>query len=277
MQTREAFHHEMQQMQELSTIPVIVRKLLQIFDNPYLSLSDIAAFVSKDPVLTARLLQVVNSPFFGFKGRIGSVAQALLLLGLNQAKALLMGMRLFDFMKEMEGLWAHSIGCAIIAQITARRKGMREAKELFITGLLHDIGKVFMYLKLPDTYRSALEMAEKNRIPIIDAEQKLFQSTHPEVANWVFENWNLPRYFIEPIRYHHKPSLARTWPTRSALLHVADILTRARGFGSGGDSLVPLLDETAWTRLAMSRSEINSILWESEQFIHEARSFLADE
>jgi putative nucleotidyltransferase with HDIG domain len=276
MPGKEALHSEMQYLDELSTLPVVVMKLLQIFDNPNLSLSDIAAFVSRDPALTARLLQVVNSPFFGFKGRIGSIAQALLLLGLNQAKGLLLGMRVSGLMREMEGLWAHSIGTAIVAQITARKKGLREDGELFVTGLLHDIGKVFMYLNFPDEYRYAIELAYDRRTLILDPEQKLFQSTHAEVAGSVLEGWHLPRHFVEPIRYHHKPSLAKGWPKETALIHFSDILTRARGFGSGGDSLVPAVDETAWARLNMSRAEIKAILWESEPFMHEARSFLAD-
>ena len=111
---------------------------------------------------------------------------------------------------------------------------------------------------------------------IIDTEKEVFDTTHAEVAGWVLERWHLSPRLIEPIRYHHEPSLAKKQSAGTAVVHFSDVLTRALGFGSGGDALVPRIDERVWARLNLSRAEIKDILWESEELMQEAEYFLAD-
>ena len=274
MVNKETLQRKMLGLQEPSTLPVIVQRLLEVFENPQLSLNDIAVHVSKDPALTTRLLQVVNSPFFGFTGRISSVTQALLLLGLSQARGLLLGIHVSELMKGAEELWAHSVATGVLAQITGRKKGVQRAEELFVTGLLHDIGMVFLSLKFPNEYRNAFTLAQDRNVPISDVEKDLFESTHAEVAGWVLDRWSLPRQFIPPIRYHHEPALANEWLAETAVLHFSDVLAWALGFGAGGDAIVPEIDETAWDHLSLSKAEIKAILWESEPRIREAQSLL---
>jgi len=110
---------------------------------------------------------------------------------------------------------------------------------------------------------------------IVDAERKIFEATHAEAASWALEHWHLPSQLIEPIKYHHEPSLTVTWFTETAVIHLSDILTRARRFGFGGDTLVPLIDERAWARLHLSKAEIEAILSESEEALKEAEGFLS--
>ena len=105
-------------MGALPTIPTVLRKLLQMCENPRVSLSEIAVLIAQDPVLAAKILKVVNSPIYGFPGRITSLTQALLLLGLNVARGLLLGVSVLEIMqRSIVGLWEHSVGCAIIARI----------------------------------------------------------------------------------------------------------------------------------------------------------------
>jgi HD-like signal output (HDOD) protein len=118
-------------------MPVVVKKLLEVLENPKLSLEEIAAVVSKDQMLTARLLKTANSPYFGFIHWVGTIRLALFLLGLNTAKALLLGVSLFRHVRGMEGLWAHSVGTAILTEMIARRRGLTGQGELFVAGLLH--------------------------------------------------------------------------------------------------------------------------------------------
>ena len=261
-------------MQTLATTSMMVKKLLEAFDNPELSLSDIAAFVSNDPVLTARLLKAVNSPFFGFVGKVTSITQALLFLGLNTAKGLLLGVEVFRHTRGLEELWLHSVGTAIVARVTGQKAGLKETEELFVAGLLHDIGKVFLNIKFPHDYQRALTLADTRGTLIIDTEKEIFDTTHAEVAGWVLERWHLSPRLIEPIRYHHEPSLAKKQSAETAVVHVSDVISRAGGFGSGGDALVPRIDESAWARLNLSRTQIKDILWESEEVMQEAESFL---
>jgi HD-like signal output (HDOD) protein len=276
MLNEKAFRFNLEHLQTLATIPMMVKKLLNVFDDPALSLREIATFVSNDPLLTTHLLKAVNSPLFGFTGRVTSITQALLLLGLNAAKGLLLGVEAFRHAKGLEELWGHSVGTAIMARVTGKKAGLQETEDLFVAGLIHDIGKVFLNLKLPNEYRRALTLAHTKEAFIIDTEKEVFETTHAEVAGWVLERWHLSPSLIEPIRYHHEPSLAKKQSAGTAVVHFSDVLTRALGFGSGGDALVPRIDERAWARLNLSRAEIKDILWESEELMQEAECFLAD-
>ncbi len=275
MVSRETVQRKMRHVQEFRTIPIMLQRLLEALGNPCLSLEDIAAFVSKDQALAARLLKTANSPFFGLARKVSSLKQALVLLGINAAKGLLLGVTLFHDLRGMEGLWAHSVGCASVAAVMARRQALTDHAEVFAAGLLHDVGKVFLVAKFPHEYRRALNLSQERGTLIVDAEREIFDATHAEAAGWALENWHLPAQLIEPIRYHHEPSLATMWCAEAAVVHVSDILTRARGFGSGGDALVPLIDETVWKQLRLSDTEIEANLAESEQSLKEAKSFLS--
>ena len=115
---------------------------------------------------------MVNSPVYGFPGRISSVNQAVLLLGLNVLRGLLVGVTVFDLMQQaMIGLRDHSLGCAIFSRIIAKKKGMKDPEEIFIFGLLHDIGKMVLVLNFPKEYAKVMEKAEKEGVTVYAVER----------------------------------------------------------------------------------------------------------
>ncbi|MCG6535633.1 MAG: HDOD domain-containing protein, partial [Syntrophales bacterium LBB04] len=130
MISRQTVQRTMWHVQEFRTIPVLLNRLLEALENPRLSLEDVAAVVSKDQALAARLLKTANSPFFGFSRKVTSIKQALLLLGINAAKGLLLGVSLFHDVRGIEGLWAHSVGTATVAAIMAPRHVLTDQAEL---------------------------------------------------------------------------------------------------------------------------------------------------
>jgi putative nucleotidyltransferase with HDIG domain len=275
MMTVRSVRARIERLETLPAIPTVVRKLLETFENPRTSLREIGGFIAQDPVLAARILRVVNSPIYGFPGRISSITQALLLLGLNVARGLLLGVSVLELMqKSIVGLMEHSVGCAIVAKIIARKKGLKDPEEVSVAALLHDIGKVFLNLKFPDAYRQAIREADERGVLVLQTEKQCFGVTHAEVAAWVGKKWNFPFGLIEQLRCHHKPHLARHFRVHTAIVHFSDILIRGRGFGYSGDRLVPNVDESAWNLLSLTPDEIREILVEMEDLLDQAEDLI---
>jgi len=266
---------QIEQMGALPTIPTVLRKLLEMCENPRVSLAEIATVVSQDPVLAAKILKVVNSPIYGFPGRISSLTQALLLLGLNVARGLLLGVSVLEIMrKSIVGLWEHSVGCAIVCGIIGKKKGLKDPEEVSVAGLLHDIGKVFLSLQFPDVYKQSMDEAGTRCMFITEAEREFFGATHGEVAAWIGKKWNFPRSLVEEIAYHHRPTLAKHYGLQTAIVHFSDILVRGRGFGFAGDGLVPNVNETAWRLLDLSDADIREILIATEDVLSQTEDLL---
>jgi putative nucleotidyltransferase with HDIG domain len=249
----------------LPTIPKTLKKILGVIENPRISLNQISSFVAGDPALTTKVLKMVNSPIYGFPGRISSVNQAVILLGLTVVKGLLLGVSVFDLMqKTMVGLWEHSLGSAIVCRLIAKRKGLKEPDEISIDGLLHDIGKILLVLQYPEEYEKAMNESDRSGLSIYDSEKNYFNTNHASVGAWMAQKWRFPPNLKEIIEYHHKPHFAKIAPMDAAIVHFADILVRARGFGFAGDHYLMPVDPKAWELLSLSESDIKEILLEAE-------------
>ena len=183
-----ALRSRVENISTIPTIPSVLKQLSTIIENPKISLNEISHFVSQDPALTTKILQMVNSALYGFPGRISSVNHAVMLLGLNVVKGLLLSVSVFEIMhKAMIGLREHSIGVAIASKVLAQKKGLKEPEEVFVAGLLHDVGKVILTLSWPEEYDRTVKEAESSGIAIFDAERSRFSETHAAVAGWLAE------------------------------------------------------------------------------------------
>lgn len=261
----QSLRDRVERINTLPTIPSVLKKLLGVIENPKISLNEISNFISNDPALATKVLKMVNSPVYGFPGRISSVNQAVILLGLNVVKGLLIGVSVFDLMqKSMIGLWEHSIGCAVIARIIAKKKQFKEPEEVSVGGLLHDIGKVILILQFPEDYQKAMNEAEASDTTIVETEKVYFAANHTHAGTWMAQKWSFPRNLTDMIHSHHRPHLAKNAPFQTAVVHLSDILVRGRGFGFAGDTRVPPVNPATWEKLQLSTEDILDILRESE-------------
>jgi putative nucleotidyltransferase with HDIG domain len=255
----------------LPTVPESLKKISQVIGKPRVTLDEISHFVSSDPALATKILRMVNSAVYGFPGRISSVSHAIMLLGLNVVRGLLLGISVFEIMQtHMSGLWDHSLGCAMIARAIAVKKGIKDPEEVAIAALLHDIGKVILILEFQPLYEGAMREAASRRIPIFEAERGVFQETHAAVGMWLAEKWRFPANLVEGIGYHHRPNMAKTAPLETAIVHFSDVLMRARGFGFAGDSLVPAVHPAAFELLALTEADILELLDKLENSLDES-------
>src|SRR5512141_2524264 len=136
----------------LPTLPGIITKLNALMSNDNSSVQEMACVVTSDQVLSARILRLANSPSYGFY-RVSTISNAMILLGVDVVKSLSLSSSIFEIMeKSVLGLWEHSLGAGVAANIIARRLKLPEVEEISTAALLHDIGKVIIELKFEDDY-----------------------------------------------------------------------------------------------------------------------------
>jgi len=166
------------------------------------------------------------------------------------------------------------VATAVGAGLLARYTRYEDREEVFVAGLLHDVGKLVMFHFLPKEFVQVLEMARSEDIAIRAAEQRLLGFTHDQVGRMLAELWTLPVRLGEAIGCHHRPDLAQTAKHQAAIVHAADVLARASGLGSGGDDAVPAVEEDVWRRIALPATAMEALLDEMEEQYEQMRAIL---
>lgn len=261
----------------LPTLPGIITKLSALEANPKSTSQEIARLIASDQILSAKVLRLVNSPFYGFSRRVSTVSNALILLGISVIKSLIMSTSIFEMMeKTLLGLWEHSLATAVAANLVATRLELSDKEEISTAALLHDIGKVVIKVQMKDDYEKLLATAGERQLFSFEAEQELLGVNHAEVGRWLAESWFLPEKLIEPIACHHDLEKSVQFRNRTAVVHFADILVRARGFGAGVNELAPRLHPLVVSELRLDSLDLSSLLAELDDRLVEVKNFSMD-
>lgn len=263
--TPEKLERQIIELANLPTLPGVIRMIGKMTESRDTSASDVAGVIATDQVLSAKILRLVNSPVYGFPGRISSVTHAVVLLGFNVVKGLVLGTAIFDALGQQgHGFWEHSLGCAIISRRLAREHETRDVEEVMVAGLLHDLGKVALaYLSWRD-YERAVNIAKTSRCHIADAERVVFSVDHTRVNRWLADEWHFPARLAEPLKFHHAIESAKEYRDVTAIVHVADILARSMGYGFPGDVSMPTLSHEGFQCLGLSFEQIDKALEDAE-------------
>lgn len=274
---KEDFRKRVEALINVPTLEGVLEKIKPMMDSSNAGVEDIANIISADQVLSAKILRVVNSVFYGFPGRISSLRHALIILGFDAVKGLILSTSVFDAMLAggFYGLWEHSMGCAVTAGIIARKTRDPNPEEISTAALLHDIGKVIIKTELPEESSRIDQAAKEKQISTYEAEREILEFDHTTVGKWLCQGWNLPDKLADPIACHHQPNLSQFAQRPTAIVHVANVFVRAIGFGFGGDNLVPRINPAAWEMLDLSDSLVKEIVQEMDGKLEDVDDFLA--
>ena len=258
---RDRLRRQIQRLDNLPSLPMVVQKVLQMVNSDSASGRDLSAEIEQDAALTARVLKLVNSAFYGGSGAVSMISHALVLLGFEVVKGVVLSASVFDMMNaQLMGLWEHSLGCGIAAKTIAEHTGRCEPEEASVCGLLHDIGKLAFTSEVPKSYARITEATSTTNHFLLDLEREVLATDHAEAGGWLAKRWNLPPGLVMPIRHHHQPQKAEDDLDRVCIVHTADILIKAQGFGFSGDEKVTPLDPFAREHLALSIDDIEAIV-----------------
>jgi HD-like signal output (HDOD) protein len=235
--------------------PDICVKVFELLGDPNTSIGQIGEVIIRDPNLTARLLKLVNSSFYNFSSRIDTVSRAITVIGIRELYNLLVAVsavksfsRIPNTLVNMDVFWRHSIYCGLISRILAARCHVLHPERLFIAGLLHDIGSLVLYHRMPEASMELLMTADGNEDVLHQAEIERFGFSHAHLGGLLLNMWQLPLPLQDAVRHHHSPALATQSGLDAAIIHVADALANHSEIGAYCEDTAPdvRVDPSAW-------------------------------
>lgn len=282
--TSTELHVLVSEVTQLASLPDIYYRLEEAINHPHMSLDHVGRIIGSDPNLAGRLLRIANSAFFGYPGRFDDIGRAVTAVGTQQLKDLVLAttvVRLFKDMPvgrvSMRSFWEHSVACGIVARSIATYRREANVERLYVAGLLHDVGRLLLFMRRPEIMRDLLSGAETEDRLLYQLEYEALGFDHAAVGGALLQVWHVPESLSEPVSWHHVPEGAQHYPVEASIVHVADIIVHGLRIGGTGEQFVPPLSTEAWNRIGIPDGALPEIIERSEQQHQDAVSLFVDE
>jgi HD-like signal output (HDOD) protein len=223
-------------IEELPTLPAVSQRILELMADENASNRDIALLVENDQSLALKIMKLANSAFFGSLTKITSLEQAMIKLGMNEVRSIVLAVSVYDFFSNCDSgvfnrkrFWKHGIVCSQAAKYlgTYYRTGN---DTLFISGLVHDMGKAVLDEYFHEEFLSIINYLELKRCTFSEAEKAVIGTTHSQIAARLLSQWKFSDNIVQQILYHHAPWEDKNYEKGSIVIYLADIITKAAGY-----------------------------------------------
>lgn len=212
MKSSKKIFDKIKSSKSLPSLPQVLLKLIEACNNDETTPKELSQIISKDPSLSTRVMRLVNSPYAGLINKVKSIEQGVLYLGSDTIKNIAISASVLQVFSHMEGnsffklsqFWWHSFMCASIARSIAKKISYPSPEEAFLSGLMHDIGKLLLWVNFTEDY-SAIITDSGNNIDLLITGEKKLGATHCEVGAWLIRQWNLKSLMADAVLYHHEP------------------------------------------------------------------------
>ncbi len=224
-------------IRNLPTPPIVFHQIQKVLSDPDVSAAQVANILAEDPAMSVKVLKLTNSSFYGLSRTVDSVKQAIVIVGLEAVKNLVLSAAVLDMFKGshvdadyQERFWRHSLATGFCARLLARQiDGTRaiDPEGAFSAGLLHDVGKLVLGCFLTEEAEVLRQQREAGDMATdVDLENRELGYNHAQVGGCLAEIWKLPPRLIEAITYHHSPHTRATDDIAPAIVHIANHLAK---------------------------------------------------
>ncbi len=274
-----------QRGKNLPTLPEVVLKLHDALDDEFSSDGQIAAIVDGDPALAARMLRLSNSAFY-HGDRIGNVLAAIQRLGVNRVRSICVVLEIVKWSSPRQGgggldhreIWTHTAAVGFAAQAIGERLAATRptnVSDLYMAGLLHDIGHLVLDQFFPEHAREVLDVKGNFDLPLWKVEAMVLGMDHGEIGGLLLGSWSLPNVLTDIVTNHHHPdTTSAAYREACTVVHAADVLCNTSDLGVQieGPGEVDVVE--ALSSVGLAEEDIDTILTEVNVVRERAQRFL---
>ena len=216
------------QVESLFSLPEVALRVNEVLNSSEPLNAELEEIIISDPALTAKILKIVNSSYFGFPATIDTVSRAITIIGLKELRNLVITTSVTTTFKgipaelvDMDVFWYHSVTSAVLAKILAKTLKHSDYERIFISGLLHSVGRLVYFTQCPEISREILSVKEQGEEAMIVAEKEKLGFTYAELGADLLKHWKLPENIWQVINHQLDPLNAGEFMRDACVLHVA--------------------------------------------------------
>ncbi|MFQ5590484.1 MAG: HDOD domain-containing protein [Phycisphaerae bacterium] len=270
---------------DIATLPEITIRIIGIVEDPKSTARDLHDVIKNDPALSVKVLKVVNSAFYGLPGQVASVDRAIILLGLSAVKNIAIAAsiaRLFKGSRISEqfsaaDLWRHSVGVAVAARDIAKASphpGMPD--EVFVAGLIHDIGTMVARQAFPDQFAEVIDRSTEGDVGFLECERQVIGADHQAFGVGLTTKWKFPRHLRAAVGFHHNPeNLSVELRNMAMLIRLADVLCCQEKIGFYLTAREDAITEEMLDMLSVTKEQVEEIRSNLSEKLDDASMTLA--